>query len=179
MKVRFPDPLIEEILSPWEARIGKDYLGYRGHVYRVFNFCLALRICTAEEERKLAIAVCFHDIGLWSNHTVDYLPPSAEQCRFYLDSVGQEQWAHELSLIIEHHHQIRAGKVPDFPLVEIFRRGDLVDFSLGLFSCGVPRSFIREVKQSIPNHGFHRFLLRGAGDWFLGHPFVPPPFMKW
>ena len=35
--------LVDEILAGWKSRIGDDYAGYRNHVYRVLNFCFALR----------------------------------------------------------------------------------------------------------------------------------------
>jgi hypothetical protein len=44
-------------------------------------------------------------------------------------------------------------------LVEVFRKGDLVDFSIGLIKSGLPGSLVKEVKAAIPNAGFHRFLL--------------------
>ena len=75
MNIETSHDLIEEILTTWAGRIGDDYPGYKGHVYRLFNFCLALRPCTEEERTKLAIAACFHDIGLWSDQTLDYIPP--------------------------------------------------------------------------------------------------------
>jgi len=75
MDIETSNDLIEEILATWKDRIGDDYPGYRGHIYRMFNFCQALRLCSEEEKTKLAIAACHHDIGLWSAHTVDYIPP--------------------------------------------------------------------------------------------------------
>lgn len=172
-------PLIEEILSDWKDRIGDDYTGYRGHVYRMFNFCLALRQCSGEEKTKLAIAACFHDIGLWSDQTVDYIPPSVVQAKRYLSETGREPWSEEIRLMIELHHKIRPYRGDKYPLVEVFRKGDLVDFSLGFFKCGLPKSFVKEVEARIPNAGFHRFLMKGARDWFSRHPLSPPPFMKW
>ena len=94
------DP-IEEILTTWKDRIGDDYLGYRGHVYRMFNFCLALHPCTDEEKTKLAIAACFHDIGLWSAHTVDYIPPSVSEVTRYLSETGRQKWTEEIGLMVE------------------------------------------------------------------------------
>lgn len=170
---------IESILHDWQERVGEDFEGYRGHVYRMFNFCLAVHAASEEEQDKLAIAASFHDIGLWSDHTVDYLPPSIQQAKTYLDEKGLEEWSEEIGLMIEWHHKIRPYRDTRFPLVEVFRKGDLVDFSLGLFRCGVPRERLRQVKDTIPNAGFHRFLMKGARDWFLGHPFIPPPFMRW
>lgn len=179
MNIEIQHPLIDQILSKWQECIGVDYPGYRGHVYRMFNFCLALKPCTEEEKTKLAIAACFHDIGLWSDRAVDYIPPSVGQAKLYLSRSGLEAWSEEVGLMVEMHHKVRAYKDTRYPLVELFRKGDLVDFSLGVFTFGLPRSYIRRVKNAIPNHGFHQFLMRGARDWFLAHPFSPPPFMKW
>ncbi len=173
------EPLIEEILGAWRERIGAQFDGYRGHVYRMFNVCLALRACSDDERRKLAIAACFHDIGLWSDHTADYLPPSMAQAQRYLSDAGFAHWSGEIALMIEMHHRIRPYRDAGYPLVELFRKGDLVDFSLGLIRFGLPRAFVRALKQQIPNAGFHRFLMAGAKDWFSKHPLSPPPFMKW
>lgn len=171
--------LIEQTLTPWKPRIGDDFAGYRGHVYRMFNFCLALRHCTPQEQDKLALAACFHDIGLWSDQTVDYLPPSVWQARQHLAQTGRDEWADEIALMIDLHHKLRRVERAQPPLVELFRQGDLVDFSLGMVRFGLSRRYVRSVKQALPNAGFHRFLLRGARDWFLRHPFSPPPFIKW
>jgi hypothetical protein len=170
---------IESILSLWRDRIGAEYDGYRGHVYRVFNVCLQLRACTAEERDKLAIALAFHDIGLWSAHTADYLPPSEAEAVAWLDRNGLSAWREEIALMIRMHHRIRRWRDPRTPLVETLRRADLVDFSRGLYRAGLPRAFLRDLSAAIPNAGFHRFLLRGARDWFLRHPLRPPPFLRW
>ncbi len=90
MDIQTSHPLIEDILSVCKERIGDDYAGYRGHVYRTFNFCLALRQCSEDEKTKLAIAACFHDIGLWSDQTVDYIPPSIVHANRYLTKTGQD-----------------------------------------------------------------------------------------
>jgi hypothetical protein len=179
MNIETKNDLIEEILAAWKDRIGDDYLGYRGHVYRMFNFCLAIGSCTEEEKTKLAIAACFHDIGLWSAHTVDYIPPSVSEVKRYLSETGRQEWSEEIGLMVEMHHKARTYKTDRYPLVELFRKGDLVDFSLGFFKFGIPPAYVREVKKAIPNNGFHRFLMKGAREWFAKHPFSPPPFMKW
>lgn len=172
-------PLIDRILESWKGRIGEPYEGYRGHVFRVFNFCLALRSCTDEEIEKLAIAAAFHDIGLWSDHTADYLPPSVAQARQWLADNGLEAWSEEIGLMIDMHHKLRPYRDPRYPLVEIFRKADLVDFSLGAVKFGLPSAFVGRVKSEIPNAGFHRFLLGMAKDWFARHPLSVPPFIKW
>lgn len=179
MGIETKNDLIEEILAGWRDRIGDDYLGYRGHVYRMFNFCLLLHPCTEEEKNKLAIAACFHDIGFWSAHTVDYIPPSLSELRAYLLETGRQVWSEEIGLMVEMHHKVRPYRNDRYPLVELFRKADLVDFSLGFFKFGIPSSCVSDVKQAIPNDGFHRFLMKGAREWFTKHPFSPPPFMKW
>ncbi len=172
-------PRIEQILGLWQEQIGATYPGYRGHVYRMFNCCLALKPCSEEETDKLAIAAAFHDIGLWSDHTVDYLPPSIVQAQKWLADNGLASWAEEISLMIDMHHKVRPYRDPTYPLVELFRKADLVDFSLGFFKFGLSPSYIARLKAEIPNTGFHKFLFAGAKDWFFQHPFRAPPFMKW
>lgn len=179
MYIETENALMEAILATWKHQIGDDYPGYRGHVYRVFNFCLALQSCTDEDKTKLAIAACFHDIGLWSAHTVDYIPPSVDEVKKYLSETGREEWCEEIGLMVEMHHKVRSYRTDQYPFVELFRKGDLVDFSLGFFKFGLPAAYVREVKKAIPNNGFHRFLIKGAREWFAKHPFSPPPFIKW
>ena len=55
--------LVDEILAGWKSRIGDDYAGYGNYVYRVLNFCFALRDCDAEERHKLTVAAAFHYSG--------------------------------------------------------------------------------------------------------------------
>jgi hypothetical protein len=172
-------PLLEDILSQWETKIGADYTAYRNHVYRMVHFCFALRDCTDEERQKVIIAGCFHDIGIWSDGTVDYLPPSVVRAREYLQKNGLEQWSPEVELMIDMHHKLRKYQDSRYPLVEAFRKADLVDVSLGVVTFGVPRAYIRSVKEQFPNAGFHKRLTRLAAEWFSSHPLSPPPFFKW
>jgi len=100
MLIETPIPLLDEILAPWRERIGADFEGYKNHVSRVLNFCFALRECSDEERRKLTIAGAFHDLGIWSDATVDYLPPSIAQAKLYLTEHGLDEWIPEIELII-------------------------------------------------------------------------------
>jgi hypothetical protein len=170
---------LDALLEPWRTLIGVDFEGYRNHCRRMVTFCLALRECSAEEEHKIAIAACFHDIGIWTAGTLDYLPPSVPPAVDYLRSINAESWGEEISLMITEHHKLSAYEVERFPLVEAFRKADLVDFSLGLVKFGLPGGFVREIKQQYPNAGFHRMLVRRAAAWFVRHPLNPAPMMKW
>lgn len=170
---------IDNILSVWKALIGTDYIGYRNHVVRMVSFCLLLRPCSAEEQRKIEIAACFHDIGIWTGGTMDYLPPSLPPAREYLVTNALQEWTLEVEQMILQHHKIRPVEDGVSPLVELFRQADLVDFSLGLVRHGLPTARINTVKASFPNAGFHKCLARRIGPWLLRHPLNPLPMMKW
>lgn len=171
--------LLEDTLAEWQNAIGNDYAGYRNHVYRMVHFCLALRNCTGEERQKIIIAGCFHDIGLWSDHTVDYLPPSVALAKDYLWRRQLEPWSPEIELMIDSHHKLRKYRDDRYPLVEVFRRADLIDVSLGLVRCGLPRAHVACVKQQFPNAGFHKGLVQRLAGWVPRHPLRPLPFLKW
>ena len=170
---------IDEVLGRYRDIIGDAYSSYHNHVVRMATFCLALRDCSTEEQRKIEVAACFHDIGIWTAHTLDYLPPSVPPARAYLAEQGLQDWGDEITAMILEHHRLRRVPDPVSPLVEVFRRGDLVDFSLGLVRFGLDPKLVREVKAAYPNAGFHRFLVRQAGAWFIRHPLNPAPMMKW
>ncbi len=44
------------------------------------------------------IAACHHDIGIWSDHTVDYLPPSIREATQYLSIHQLSHWEEEITL---------------------------------------------------------------------------------
>jgi hypothetical protein len=179
MTIEIPIAALDEILTPWQECIGADFEGYRNHVSRMLNFCFAMRACSDEERRKLIIAGAFHDIGIWSDSTVDYLPPSIAHAKRYLTEHGLTGWIPEIELIIDLHHKMRPYRGGASPLIEIFRRADLADFSLGMIKGGVPGAIVRSAKAAYPNAGFHKRLMRLAGGWFRKHPLSPPPFVKW
>lgn len=53
--------------------------------------------------------------------------------------------------MIEMHHKFRAKSDLRYPLVEVFRKADLVDVSLGLMKFGVTATYIKRVKAESPN----------------------------
>ena len=88
--------LLEEILTEWKETIGNEYAGYRNHVYRMIHFCLSLKDCNEEEREKIIIAGAFHDIGIWIEDTVDYIPPSLPPAMEYLKNRNLEAWSTEI-----------------------------------------------------------------------------------
>ena len=172
-------PLLEDILEKWKKEMGKDYAGYKNHVYRMINFCFALNENNAEEREKIIIAGCFHDLGIWSNDTFDYLPPSIVLAKDYLQQNNLAEWIPEIELMIGMHHKLNEYSDKHAPLTETFRKGDLVDFSLGIVKCGLPKAYVKNVRQHFPNAGFHKSLLKLAGRWLCRHPLNPLPVVKW
>jgi len=171
--------LLDDILDGYRAVIGGGFAGYRNHVYRMVNFCLALDEMSDEEIEKVVIAGCFHDIGIWTGDSFDYLPPSIIAAREYLEGKGLGEWVAEIGQMIDQHHRLHVVGGVANDLVETFRKGDLVDFSLGIVKCGVSRETIRAVKAEFPNAGFHRNLIKVAGRWICRHPLNPVPVLKW
>jgi len=180
MKIEMDIPLLDEILNEWEEQIGKDFVGYKNHVIRMLNICFYLKPdATDVERKKLTVAAAFHDIGIWSSRTIDYLPPSILVAKAYLEKNDLASWEEEISLIIDLHHKLRQVKNDEYPLIEIFRRADLVDFSLGTIKCDVPKSYIKALKSAIPNAGFHKRLVQLSWQQLKKNPLNPAPMMKW
>ena len=71
------DPL-DRVLETHAVELGADFTAYRNHTYRVVNFCAALAPCADDALEKVALAAAFHDLGIWTAHTFDYLQPSIE-----------------------------------------------------------------------------------------------------
>jgi hypothetical protein len=172
-------PFVEELLGAWRHEIAADFVGYRNHVYRMLHFCFALHDCTPEEREKLMIAGCFHDIGIWTSNTFDYLPPSAALAKAYLTQQHRDSWIPEIECMINMHHKLRSHRDERYPLVEVFRRGDLVDFSLGIVKCGLSGAYVQSVKHCFPNAGFHKRLVQLELGWLSRHPWNPLPVFKW
>ncbi len=172
--------LLDEILEPYASTLGGDFEGYRNHTHRVVNFASALssREPSGEPEtlKKLAITAAFHDLGIWTDKTFDYLPPSERLALAYLARTSQEPLQREIEAMIHEHHKIT--RHPSGGLIEIFRQADWIDVSKGLLTFGLPRRFVREVLSTFPNAGFHRRLVQLSFSRLLRHPLNPLPMFR-
>lgn len=142
-------PLVDEILETHRRHAHGDdagYAGYRAHVYRVVNFARALTPDEPGRDDKFAIAAAFHDLAAFD--TLDYLVPSIQAQDSWLRATGRQAWSDEMALIVAQHHRLAkyAPTRPHAPLVEAFRRADLVDVSQGLIRFGLPSSYVKEVR---------------------------------
>jgi hypothetical protein len=180
--------LLVEILNEHQKIIGKDYVGYSHHCYRMFHFVtlitkkrLGVSKLNPEILEKFAIAAAFHDIGIWTEDklvpTVAYIEPSIERAKIWLQRKGKEIDSIILDMIGDHHKITRATSNP---LVEDFRQADLIDFSLGFITFdGISRPIIRATQLQYPNEGFHKRLVE-LGIYQLTHdPLNPLPMMRW
>jgi hypothetical protein len=170
--------LLDELLQHHASALGNDYTAYRNHTYRVINFCSALSSDDPVSLEKVAIAAAFHDMGIWTDKTFDYLPPSERLAQAYLVKRGKAEWASEIGAMIHEHHKITRYRPNPNSLVEAFRRADLVDVSRGIFAFGLPRKFLREVFSTFPNAGFHKRLIQLSFARLLSHPLSPLPMYR-
>ncbi|TLU87767.1 MAG: HD domain-containing protein [Chlorobium sp.] len=170
--------LLDEVLSTYRQQLGLDYDAYRNHCMRVFNFCMAFAGDQADGEDKIAIAALFHDLGIWSDSTFDYIVPSQLLARRYLEKSGQTEWIDEIEAMIGEHHKITRYRKNESWLVEAFRKADWIDLSGGLLRFRLPDDFVTDVLEAFPNAGFHKKLVMLSSERLKTHPFSPLPMMK-
>jgi hypothetical protein len=169
--------LIEQILQYYKEYLQKDFEKYRNHVYRVYLLCTTLDTNPGNKD-KYVIASVFHDLGIWTNKTFDYLEPSISLANDYLSNQNKSEWQKEICLMIDMHHKMThySGEFED--TVEIFRKADWIDVSKGFIKFGLDNVKIRKITQQFPTKGFHRFLVKQTFINFLSHPFNPLPMFK-
>jgi len=172
-------PTVEEVLDIHASELGHDLIAYRNHVYRVVNLCLAIVGYSRVELEKIAVAAVFHDLGIWTNKTFDYIAPSVAIAREHLTARGMADWIPEIEAMIADHHKVTSARSDPHSLVESFRRADWIDVSCGLRRFGLPRTFISAVATTWPSAGFHRRLVQLTIDRFWKHPLTPLPMVKW
>ncbi|MEA2143263.1 MAG: hypothetical protein QOI64_1693 [Solirubrobacteraceae bacterium] len=173
-------PLVEQILADHKDRARGDevaWAGYTGHVYRVLNFARALAPDTADRDDKLAIAGAFHDLEAFSS--LDYLGPSIRTQDAWLRETGRSAWGDELALIVAEHHRITPYRGAHAPLVEAFRRADLVDVSQGLVRGGLPRAYVREVRSAFDvGNFFTKVVPLAVAKRVVTRPWDPMPHLR-
>ncbi len=131
--------LLDEVLDAHGSALGRDHVAYRNHTYRVANLCQALGVEAPEAQMKAAIAAAFHDLGIWTDRTFDYLVPSAKLAQEHLVRTGLGEWGPEIEAMILEHHKLTAAPPAPSALVETFRRADWIDVTFGARSFG-PRA---------------------------------------
>jgi hypothetical protein len=193
-------PVMEAVFQKWRHQMDDSLAGYRGHCYRVYHFVLALsqhQPLTDSQKEQLALAIAFHDIGIWTDKlpdgrcNIDYIAPSVKRAiEFMEEQKKPDLWRKPVTLMISEHHKItpvadahasvaqRDSAAQEARLIELVRQADLVDFSLGMVRLGLPRALVRSVRRHWPNAGFHAFLVRLILQRLQSKPWNPLPMMK-
>jgi hypothetical protein len=169
-------PIVDDVLRDHATALGADFSAYRNHVYRVLNLCVA--IVGRSELDKIAVAAVFHDLGIWTNGTFDYLAPSAALAHGHLVARAHEDWTAEIEGMIGDHHKITPSTAGPGSLVEAFRRADWTDVTRGWRRFGMPRSFVAHLFATWPSAGFHWRLVTLTLDRFRSHPLTPLPMVR-
>jgi predicted metal-dependent HD superfamily phosphohydrolase len=171
--------LLDELFAEGAEVIGADLHAYRNHAYRVFNLTRAfVERPDASTNERIAIAAYFHDVGIWTDHTFDYLAPSTARALAWLTRTGRDGFSGEVSRMISEHHKLTPYHEPDGEIVEAFRRADWIDVTLGARRFGVDRAFVKEVRATFPNLGFHRRLVQLGLRRCRTHPLSPLPMLR-
>ena len=179
MQIHDQNTLLDALLEQYRDALAGDFDAYRNHCYRVLNFTLIQCENTADTVSKTAIAVAFHDLGIWQARTFDYLPPSRRMAKDYLIANEQPDWIDDVDAMIANHHKLRRLRnLPVDALPELFRRADWVDVTLGTLCFDLPRSFVTEVMARFPGEGFHKRLVQLTLKRMVTHPFSPLPMMR-
>ena len=176
-------PVVDGVLDQYAIALGHDFIAYRNHVHRVVNLCLAVTggsrdHLDKDDLDKIAVAAAFHDLGIWTDHTFDYLAPSVRLASAWLAGHGKTGWTEEIAAMILSHHKITPYQEKNGWLVEPFRRADWIDVTRGALTLGAPRTFIAELYAQWPDAGFHRRLLQLELGHLRKHPLNPLPMFR-
>jgi len=169
-------PTIDDVVNDHATALGDDLVAYRNHVYRIVNLCVA--IVGPGELEKIAVAAVFHDLGIWTDGTFDYIAPSIALAHDYLVTRGREDWTAEIEKMIADHHKITPSTSDPDSLVEAFRRADWIDVTRGRRGFGIPRPFVARLFATWPSAGFHWRLVTLTLDRFRSHPLTPLPMVR-
>jgi HD domain len=169
---------LDALLNAHGVELGSNFTAYRNHTYRVANLCVALSSDDSEQRQKIAIAAAFHDMGIWTDGTFDYLQPSIRLASAHLARSGRAEWTSEITEMILQHHKISPSRGDRHWLIEPFRQADWVDVSRGLVTFGLPRKFLHEIFSAWPGEGFHKRLAQLSLERLRTHPWSPLPMVR-
>ncbi|HUP90932.1 MAG TPA: hypothetical protein VM074_01695 [Solimonas sp.] len=169
----------ERWLAPHRAALGRDLPAYLNHVRRVL--CFYVLLCERQKLRPdpaAAAAAAYHDIGIWTDRTFDYLEPSSAGLARALAAAGKPELLDAGAAMVLWHHKLTPAD-PHLPYAtELFRRADWIDVSLGLLRFGLRFSTVGSVRRRYPNLGFHWRLVQLTCRQFLRRPWNPLPMLR-
>ena len=166
------------MLQAHASALDGDFAAYHNHAYRVLNLCASLSDVDSQALEKVAIAAAFHDLGIWTAGSFDYLQPSMKMAAAHLAGSGRSDWVPEVKAMVLEHHKLSRYRAHPGWLVEPFRKADLVDLSRGLITFGLPGSFLADLFLAWPSAGFHRRLVQLSLTRLRTHPWSPLPMVR-
>jgi hypothetical protein len=175
---------VSAMLGPYAEALGPDRPGYTNHVIRVLLHCDELWERAGglgdppSRQMEYRVTGVFHDLGIWTDRTFDYLVPSIDLAAAYLDGRDCTDLIPLVTEMIDLHHKQRPAGPPD-SAVEIFRRADAIDVSMGLRRFGLPIKAVRATMRAYPSRGFHLRLIKLTTKRTIEHPTSPLPMFKW
>lgn len=165
-------PELDDELLGLAEKIGKDFTGYRNHCLRVLTFTKYFLPDFVEKELPsamdlAAVAVAYHDVGLWTDKALNYLDPSVAQLEKTLSDKHNAKEIEIMKAIIMEHHKLTGyssdqGKAAD-ALVNAVRKADWADFSMGIVRFGMPAALVEAAYDNLADRGFHKALM-GLGS---------------
>jgi len=168
--------IIDQILHSFKKELGNNYEAYKNHVYRVYNYSLPY-IQSENDIKIISIAAAFHDLGIWTNNTFDYLKPSIDLAiQYAINNNLDNSTLIEIETIISEHHKL--SRVKTSKLAEIFRQSDMVDLTLGIIRKSRNKNDIKVIRSTFPNRGFHAYLFKLFFKNLVKHPTKPLPMYK-
>jgi hypothetical protein len=109
----------------------------------------------------------FHDIGLWTDHTLSYLEPSSLRAKATFGDIFNDDELELLFNLIYYHHKFTAFEGPHADIVNAFLKADWIDATSGAIRRGMPKSHVKKVKAALPDDDFQK-VLAGFGPRLHG-----------
>lgn len=166
--------IMDSIFSDYEAVLSRDFQPYRNHCFRVFNY-MEYFFLSDRDAYVAAVLIPFHDLGIWTHKTMDYLQASCEEAESYVNKHKIEISRDTIHDVIKHHHKLTSATTE---LAEKLRKADLIDLSQGFIRYNLPKSLFKEIKKSYPYLGFHHRIYSKVMNYAWRHPLKPFPMLK-
>ena len=184
---RLPDapgqshPVIDSILEAHAAALGGHLRIYRHHCLYVYHSVHAMVPDeAARSDHALAVAAAFHDLGLFTEDTIDYLEPSVDLAAAYCEKEGRSDLIGLVTRVIENHHKITpVRRGPDAALIDAFRRADWQFVMMGAYPGALGWRGHRALKRALPTPGFHRFIVGHSARHVRSGKRNPLPILRW
>jgi hypothetical protein len=159
---------LDDELFSVAGSVSNEFKAYRNHCLRVLTFTNYFLPDFVKEKIPnamdlAAIALAYHDVGLWTDKELDYLEPSKVRMGKALENstFSPQELKIMEEIILEHH------KASDFSglseaeneLVNAVRKADWTDNSMGVVRFGLPAALLEAAYDEVDEAGFHQILM--------------------